>query len=272
MLDLLENPGRRELIARFARPAPLPGGYEPEQRGRQVYGGVGWAGHLELDKAFGHDRSGPRFYYLDGDLEIMSTSEEHERIKEWIGGCVDDYLIEQGIPNMPRGQATMRLAEQTGAEPDESWCLGEEKLLPDIVLENRAEQRRVAEARNLWPLPGPGGLDVAARAIGNSWPARGHRRLRASGSEPAVAGVPHCRPGSGSGGARCREGTPRVPRGAVRFPTGCTLFRRPQSRRSGPIVRRPDPYFFLTTGSRNDLSAFDACARSSGSLSLAALS
>jgi hypothetical protein len=58
MLDVLENADRRELIARFARPAPLPGGYEPEQR--VVYGGVGWAGHLELDEAFGHDRSAPR--------------------------------------------------------------------------------------------------------------------------------------------------------------------------------------------------------------------
>lgn len=37
---------------------------------------------------------------------------------------------------MPRGQATMRLAlKEAGAEPDESWCLGEEKEFPDLVLE-----------------------------------------------------------------------------------------------------------------------------------------
>src|SRR3954454_12133057 len=131
MVDVLENPTRRELIARYAQPAPLPGGYAPEQR--LVFGGVGLAAHLELDEALGHDCPGPRLYYLDGDLEIMSTSEEHERIKKWVGFCVDDFLIHNGILNMPCGQATMHLAERTGAEPDESWCLGGEKPLPDLV-------------------------------------------------------------------------------------------------------------------------------------------
>lgn len=132
MVDVLENPTRRALIARYAQPPLLPGGYAPEQR--LVYCGVGWAAHLELDEALGHDCPGPRLYYLDGNLEIMSTSDEHERIKKWIGGCVDDYLIQEGIPHMPRGEATMRLVE-TGAEPDESWCIGVEKPVPDIVLE-----------------------------------------------------------------------------------------------------------------------------------------
>ncbi len=37
---------------------------------------------------------------------------------------------------MPRGQATMRLAlKEAGAEPDESWCIAEEKEFPDLVLE-----------------------------------------------------------------------------------------------------------------------------------------
>ena len=117
----------------LAHPAPLPSGEQPEER--IVIGGIGWEGHLALDKALGDDRPGPRFYYLDGDLEITSTSDEHERIKEWIGICVDDYFFEKEIANMPRGQATMRLAKQTGAEPDKSWCLGEPKQFPDIVLE-----------------------------------------------------------------------------------------------------------------------------------------
>src|SRR3954471_19656966 len=133
MVAVLENPARRELLVRYARPAALPDGSAPEHR--MVFGGVGWEGYHELDEALGDDRPGPHLYYLDGNLEIMSTSDEHERIKEWIGGCVDDYLIHQGIAHMPRGQATMRLVEQTGAEPDKSWCIGAEKLVPDIVLE-----------------------------------------------------------------------------------------------------------------------------------------
>ena len=133
MAAFLENPERAAAMARLAKPQALPDGLEPE--GRFMILGIGWEGHLELDEAFGHDRPGPRFYYLDGDLEIMSTSEEHERIKKWIGACVDIYFEEKEIQVMPRGQATMRLAKAAGAEPDESWCVGEEKRFPDIVLE-----------------------------------------------------------------------------------------------------------------------------------------
>jgi Uma2 family endonuclease len=89
-----------------------------------------------LDKALGDDRPSPRFYYLDGELEIMTTSNEHERIKKWIGDFLADYFLEFGPDIVPRGQATMRLAlKQAGAEPDESWCLGGAKEFPDLVLE-----------------------------------------------------------------------------------------------------------------------------------------
>ena len=77
----------------------------------------------------------PERIYLDGDVELVGTSEEHERIKKWIAACMDDYFYENEIPNVPRGQATMRLVSQSGAEPDESWCVGEAKTYPDIVLE-----------------------------------------------------------------------------------------------------------------------------------------
>ena len=44
--------------------------------------------------------------------------------------------MEGGIEITPRGQATMRLAlKEAGAEPDESWCIGEEKEFPGLVLE-----------------------------------------------------------------------------------------------------------------------------------------
>ncbi len=109
-------------------------GVEPEQR--VVYFGISWARYLAIDKRLGDDRPVPRLYFLDGELEIMTTSNEHERIKKWIGGLLDLYFDETGLEIMPRGQATMRLAlEQAGAEPDESWCIGEEKKFPDLVLE-----------------------------------------------------------------------------------------------------------------------------------------
>jgi len=116
------------------RPEPLSPGAEPEQR--VVFCGISWNRYLAFDKKLGDDRPGPRLYYLEGELEIMTTSNEHERVKKWIGDLLADYFLETGIEIMPRGQATMRLAlKEAGAEPDESWCIAEEKEFPDLVLE-----------------------------------------------------------------------------------------------------------------------------------------
>ena len=124
MLDAVES----------LHPDVLVDGHEPE--GRATYFGLSWERYLALDKALGDDRSGPLFCYLDGALEITTTSGERERVKRWIGGFVDLYLDEAGVNWTTRGQATMRLAlESAGAEPDESWCIGEEKEFPDLVFE-----------------------------------------------------------------------------------------------------------------------------------------
>lgn len=131
--SVLTHPEEAPALAAL-RPEPLAGGVEPEER--IIYCGISWKRYLAFDKALGDDRPGPRLYFLDGELEIMTTSNEHERIKKWIGGFLEDYFLETKIETVPRGQATIRLAlKQAGAEPDESWCMGEEKEFPDLVLE-----------------------------------------------------------------------------------------------------------------------------------------
>src|SRR6266446_5448538 len=134
VVELLTGEKEMRAFAELLRPEPTADGFESEER--LVICGVSWERYLALDKALGDDRPGPRFYYLDGDLEIMTTSNEHERIKKWIGDLLADYFFEAGIEIVPRGQATMRLAlKEAGAEPDESWCIAEEKEFPDLVLE-----------------------------------------------------------------------------------------------------------------------------------------
>lgn len=116
------------------RPEPLAPGAEPEQR--VVFCGIPWKRYLEFDKKLGDDRAVPRLYYLEGELEIMTTSNEHERVKKWIAAFLEDYFLHSGIEIATRGQATMRLAlKEAGAEPDDSWCIGQEKEFPDLVLE-----------------------------------------------------------------------------------------------------------------------------------------
>src|SRR5215470_6388589 len=94
-------------------------GVEPELR--VVYFGISWARYLAIDKRLGDDRSIPQLYFLDGELEIMTTSNEHERVKRLIGDFLGDYFMEIGTEVVPRGQATMRNPlKEAGAEPDES--------------------------------------------------------------------------------------------------------------------------------------------------------
>ena len=131
--SLFIDPRQRAELVEVMHPEPLAGGIEPEER--LVYGGLGWKGYLALDKVLGDDGPGPRLYYLDGDVEIMGTSDEHERLKTWITGFADDYLLELDSEIIRRGQATMRILKVAGAEPDDAWCIGGRKKWPDIVLE-----------------------------------------------------------------------------------------------------------------------------------------
>jgi Uma2 family endonuclease len=132
--QLLAGQEENGALLELLRPDPLPNGADPEER--IVLCGISWDRHLALDKLLGDDRPGPRFYYLDGELEIMTTSSENERVKKWLGDFLADYFLHIGLDVMPRGQATMRLAlKQAGAEPDESWCLGREGEFPNLVLE-----------------------------------------------------------------------------------------------------------------------------------------
>ena len=113
---------------------PLADGHEPERR--IVHSGISWERYVTIDALRGEDCPMPRFYYLDGELEIMTHSAEHERLKKWIGDLLGDYLLEIGDDIIPRGNTTMHLQlKDAGAEPDESWCIGGEKEFPDLVLE-----------------------------------------------------------------------------------------------------------------------------------------
>ena len=127
-------PAQPRPIAELLRPDLLVDGHEPEQR--VVHHDLSWTRYLEIDALRGPDHSGPRFYYLAGDLEMMSVSDEHERIKTCLGDFLADFFVETRMRVVPRGRATMQSAlAQAGAEPDESWCLGGAKEFPDFVLE-----------------------------------------------------------------------------------------------------------------------------------------
>ena len=75
----------------FFTPEPLVDGHEPESR--FVFCGMSWEVISALTRRSGDDRPSPRFDHLDGELEVMSTSEEPERIKNVAGRFHGNYSL-----------------------------------------------------------------------------------------------------------------------------------------------------------------------------------
>jgi Uma2 family endonuclease len=104
---------------------------------RLVRYGVPWS-HFEVELALRGDRSSPRMAYLQGALEIMSPSKDHERIKSYIGMLIEAYALETGLDLSPYGGWTLKNAPaEAGLEPDECYIVGsdQEKRVPDLAIE-----------------------------------------------------------------------------------------------------------------------------------------
>ena len=94
--------------------------------------------HFEIELALRGDRSGPRIAYLQGALEIMSASKDHERIKSHIGSLVEAYALETGLELSRYGSWTLKSAPaEAGLEPDECFIVGSDqsKAAPDLAIE-----------------------------------------------------------------------------------------------------------------------------------------
>jgi len=93
----------------------------------------------------------------------MTTSNEHERIKKWIGDLLADYFSRLELRSCRVVKRPLRLAlKEAGAEPDESWCLAPRKGVPDLVLEIALTSGGVSKPEVYRRFPGAGGLVLAA--------------------------------------------------------------------------------------------------------------
>ncbi|MCA6603799.1 MAG: Uma2 family endonuclease, partial [Pseudanabaena sp. M007S1SP1A06QC] len=68
--------------------------------------GVSWVQFESIEASFS-DIEGVRFVYLDGILEIMTLSSEHEDVKSTIGLLLEAYMHHLGIRFYKRGSATL---------------------------------------------------------------------------------------------------------------------------------------------------------------------
>ena len=98
--------------------------------------GVTWQQYDTLVSMFMDQFPGLRMTFLEGTLEIMGTSSEHERLKKIIARLLEMYAVEKRITLNGYGNTTFRKeAKQRGLEPDECYCLGKLREVPDIAIE-----------------------------------------------------------------------------------------------------------------------------------------
>src|SRR5437762_13848606 len=75
---------------------------------------VGWS-DFELIMQIRGDRAGVRVTYLNGELELMTPSVDHEGIKKTIARLVEAYAEETGIPFNGFGSWTLKSAPRARA-------------------------------------------------------------------------------------------------------------------------------------------------------------
>ncbi len=119
-------------------PQTIPAGeHVPTADQRVILYRVPWS-HFEAQLALRGETPVPRMSYLQGVLELMTPSRDHERIKSYIGRLIEAYALERGIDLSPYGSWTLRNApKESGAEPDECYIVGSDqnKEVPDLAIE-----------------------------------------------------------------------------------------------------------------------------------------
>ena len=139
-------------------PLPRPGTRDADDDQRVVVRGISWDSYVALADAI-PDGDGPRIAYLDGDLEIMTTSFRHEVTKKLLARLVEAFAEETGVQLNGYGHATQRDADQrVAAEPDESYNIGKRTQAADLVIEvvhtsggvDKLEVFRRLGAREVW--------------------------------------------------------------------------------------------------------------------------
>ena len=152
---------RRATILIVSPQTSVPAGeYVPTADQRLVTYHVPWS-HYEAQLALRGEAPVPRMAYLEGALELMSPSKDHERVKSYIGRLIEAYALERGIDLSPYGGWTLKSApKEAGAEPDECYLVGpdQQRETPDLAIEV------------VWTSGGLDKLEIYRRlAVGEVW-------------------------------------------------------------------------------------------------------
>lgn len=115
----------------------LPPQVDPEQIDGFAHVLLSWKSLMAFLKGRG-DSAANRVCYVDGVLELMSPSVNHELIKKNLARLVEHWAMQTDTDLRGFGSWTLKSARsKTAAEPDECYVVGPRgrRQTPDIVIE-----------------------------------------------------------------------------------------------------------------------------------------
>ena len=104
----------------------------PDQR--IVHSGITWQQFKLIQSGFGDTRN-VRLYYYNNTVELIMPGRDREFFSRLIGFLLGLFCLESGIEFEPLGSTTQEKEGEASAEPDESYCIGASKPIPDLVIE-----------------------------------------------------------------------------------------------------------------------------------------
>jgi Uma2 family endonuclease len=116
-----------------------------------------WEQFKLIQKGF-EGSSGVRLFYYNGTIEILMPGEDHEFFKTIIGFLIELFLVEKGIEFIPAGSMTQERQGTASAQADESYWLGQKRLVPDLSIEvvftsgsaNKLERYKALGVPEVW--------------------------------------------------------------------------------------------------------------------------
>jgi Uma2 family endonuclease len=93
-----------------------------------------WAQFKLIQQGCGQN-SNVRLFYFNGTIEILMPARSHEIFSHVIGQLLTFFLAYQGISFFALGTADQESEGIAAAQPDQSYCIGTIKLIPDLSIE-----------------------------------------------------------------------------------------------------------------------------------------
>jgi Uma2 family endonuclease len=93
-----------------------------------------WAQFKLVQQGCAQNR-GIRLFYFDGTIELVMPGRNHEIFAHILGYLLTCFLTHQDLEFLAVGSADQEKTGESSAQPDQSYCIGSIKPIPDLSIE-----------------------------------------------------------------------------------------------------------------------------------------